>query len=117
MLTRRRLAVLAALVGVCSVSAAGMALAAGHGGSSPVAGPRTAVRPVAAAVSSTRSNRRAAIRDAGTLLADVVPPAGAVLQSSGTAIGARGDRLLTLATDSAVAYRSWAVAEKPRSVL
>lgn len=65
---------------------------------------------------STASNRRTAIRDAKQLLRGVVPPAGAVLQSSGTAIGAHA-QLLTAALASAVAYRTWTVPGDPASVL
>jgi len=92
---RRRLVILVivALVGVGSASA------------------------LAASAVSTRSNRRAAIRDASSLVRGVTAPAGAVLESSGTAVGPHGDHLLTPATASAVAWRSWRVAEAPRSVL
>ncbi len=65
---------------------------------------------------TTASNRRAAIRDAKALLAGVVPPAGAVLQSSGTGIGPRAS-LLTTAFASAVAYSTWNVPGDPASVL
>jgi hypothetical protein len=65
---------------------------------------------------TTASNRRAAVQDARQLLAGVTPPAGAVLQSSGTAIGAHA-RLLTAALASAVAYRTWTVPDDPASVL
>jgi hypothetical protein len=65
---------------------------------------------------TTASNRRAAVRDAQQLLAGVTPPAGAVLQSSGTAIGAHA-QLLTAALASAVAYRTWTVPDDPASVL
>jgi hypothetical protein len=65
---------------------------------------------------STASNRRAAVRDANQLLGGVVPPAGAVAGSSGTAIGAHA-RLLTAALASAVAYRTWIVPDDPASVL
>ena len=64
----------------------------------------------------TASNRQAAIRDAKALLAGVVPPAGAVLQSSGTGIGPRAS-LLTTAFASAVAYSTWTVPADPASVL
>src|SRR5580693_1360806 len=64
----------------------------------------------------TASNRQAAIRDAKALLAGVVPPAGAVLQSSGTEIGPRAS-LLTTAFASAVAYNTWTVPADPASVL
>lgn len=65
---------------------------------------------------TTASNRRAALRDAKQLLAGVTPPAGAVLQSSGTAIGGQA-RLLTAALASAVAHRTWIVPSDSASVL
>ena len=65
---------------------------------------------------STSSNRRLAVRDAARLLRGVVPPNGAIPQSSGTAIGAHA-QLLTTATASAVAYRSWRARGDPESVL
>jgi hypothetical protein len=65
---------------------------------------------------TTASNRRAAVRDAKRLLAGVAPPAGAVLQSSGTKIGQHAP-LLTAAFASAVAYSAWTVPEDPASVL
>jgi hypothetical protein len=65
---------------------------------------------------TTASNRRAAVRDAKGLLAGVAPPAGAVLQSSGTKIGPHAP-LLTTAFASAVAYSTWTVPEDPASVL
>jgi len=49
-------------------------------------------------------------------LAGVVPPAGAVLRSSGTSIGTHA-RLLTTAFASAVAYSSWTTTDDPASVL
>jgi hypothetical protein len=67
-------------------------------------------------VPTTASNKRAAIRDANSLLAGVVPPAGAVLQSSGTRVGPRAP-LLTTAFASAVAYSTWNVPQDPASVL
>jgi hypothetical protein len=69
-----------------------------------------------ASVPTTASNRRAAVREAKHLLQDVVPPPGAVVQSSGTAIGAHA-RLVTAALASAVAYRTWTVPGDPASVL
>ncbi|MGO9499301.1 MAG: hypothetical protein ACLQA5_21700 [Solirubrobacteraceae bacterium] len=74
------------------------------------AGPPRAIGP------TTASNRRAAVRDAKGLLAGVVPPVGAVLQSRGTRIGAHAP-LLTTAFASAVAYSTWTVPEDPASVL
>lgn len=65
---------------------------------------------------TTASNRRSAVRDAKGLLAGVVPPAGAVLQSSGTKIGPHAP-LLTTASASAVAYSTWTIPEDPASVL
>jgi hypothetical protein len=62
------------------------------------------------------SNRRAAVHDAEQLRAGVVPPAGAVVQSSGTSIGAHG-RLITAAPASAIAYRTWNVRGDPATVL
>lgn len=56
------------------------------------------------------------MRDAKQLLQGVVPPAGAVVQSSGTATG-RHARPLTAALASAVAYHTWTVPEDPASVL
>lgn len=67
-------------------------------------------------VPTTASNKRAAIRDANSLLAGVVPAAGAVLQSSGTRVGSRAP-LLTTAFASAVAYSTWNVPGDPTSVL
>jgi hypothetical protein len=65
---------------------------------------------------TTASNKRAARRDASRLLADLVPPAGAALKSSGTASGPRA-HLLTAALASEVAYRTWLVAGDPAAVL
>jgi hypothetical protein len=67
-------------------------------------------------VATTASNKQAARRDATQLLDDVVPPAGATPQSSGTGIGP-GAHLLTAALASAVAYRRWVVPGDPASVL
>jgi hypothetical protein len=67
-------------------------------------------------VATTASNRRAAVLDAKRLLAGVLPPAGAVLQSSGTAMGSHA-HLLTVAFASAVAYRTWRAPDDPASVL
>jgi hypothetical protein len=69
-----------------------------------------------AAAGTTASNRQAAIADAKQLLAGVHPPAGAVLQSSGTGVGPSA-HLLTLALASAVAYRTWNVPGDSSSVL
>ena len=78
----------------------------------------TSRRPVhvVAAIHTTASNRRAAVRDARTLLAGVVAPAGATLKSAGTGLGPRVS-LLTSAFASAVAYRSWNVPGSPSRVL
>jgi hypothetical protein len=65
---------------------------------------------------ATRAHRRAAIRDARHLLAGVVAPPGAVEKSSGTGVGPSA-HLITEALDSAVARRSWTVAEDLSSVL
>jgi hypothetical protein len=65
---------------------------------------------------TTASNRRAAVRDAKNLLAGVVPPAGAVLQSDGMRIGPHA-ALLNTAFASAVAYSTWTVPDDPVSVL
>jgi hypothetical protein len=65
---------------------------------------------------TTASNRHAAVLDAKNLLAGVVPPAGAVLQSSGSGTGPHA-RLLTSETASAVAYSTWSVPADPASVL
>lgn len=75
-----------------------------------------ALVPARGTVPTTATNRRAAVRDAKQLLAGVVPPDGAVVQSSGTAIGAHG-RLITAALASAIAYRTWTVPGDPASVL
>ncbi|HJS93889.1 MAG TPA: hypothetical protein VJ741_06475 [Solirubrobacteraceae bacterium] len=55
------------------------------------------------------------MRDAKSLLQGVVPPAGAVVGSSGMGIGPHA-RLITLALASAVAYRTWTVPGDPASV-
>jgi hypothetical protein len=70
----------------------------------------------ATTAATTAGNRQAAIQDAASLLAGVTPPAGAVLQSSGTAIGPHAP-LLILALASAVAYSTWSVPSDPASVL
>jgi hypothetical protein len=101
----RALRVIGALTGVGLVSAGTLALAtAGHKG------------PARSSGSSTASNRRVAIRDARHLLHGVVPPAGAVLRSSGSAVG-RHAQPLSATTASAVDYRSWTVPGDPGSVL
>jgi hypothetical protein len=79
-------------------------------------GRTTARRALPRVIPTTASNRPAAVRDAQDLLAGVVPPAGAVLRSSGTGIGPRAS-LLTSAFASAVAYSTWSVPEDPASVL
>lgn len=84
-------------------------LLAGAGCLFAAAGPQTVVR-------TTAANRLAAIQDAGNLLQGVVPPAGSVLQSSGTGTGPRA-RLLTSASASAIAYSTWSVPDGPASVL
>jgi hypothetical protein len=65
---------------------------------------------------ATAAHRRAAIRDARRLLADVVAPSGAVARSAGTGTGPHA-RLLMAAFASAVAYRTWTVAGRPSVVL
>ncbi len=67
-------------------------------------------------VPTTASNRRAAVLDAKQLLLGVVPPFGAVVQSSGTGVGPHA-RLLTAAFASATAYSTWSVPDDPASVL
>lgn len=66
---------------------------------------------------TTASNTRVAVTDAAQLLADVVPPAGAVVRSSGAGTGPKGDHLLTSAFASAYAYRTWTVTGSASSVL
>lgn len=100
-----KLRMLAALAGVCVVSAGTLALATAD---------RTAATRSPAP--TTASNRRLAIRDAAHLLKGVVPPSGAVVKSSGSAAG-RHAQTLNATTAGAVAYRSWVVPEGPRSVL
>jgi hypothetical protein len=72
----------------------------------------------AAAISgaTTASNKRTAVLDAKHLLLGVMPPSGAVVQSSGTAIG-RDAQLLTAAFASATSYSTWTVPDDPASVL
>lgn len=65
---------------------------------------------------TTASNRQAAIADAKQLLAGVVPPAGAALRSSGTAVAPHAYLLTTLLA-SAVAYAKWNVPGDPATVL
>jgi len=65
---------------------------------------------------ATGAHRRTAIRDARQLLAGVVAPPGAVVQSSSTGIGPH-THLLTGALDSAAARRSWTVGEDASAVL
>jgi hypothetical protein len=65
---------------------------------------------------TTASNRAAAIADAAKLLSYVVPPSGAVLQSSGSGTGPKA-QLLIEALASAVAYRHWLVPESMSDVL
>lgn len=117
MLGRRVLRIFLALTCAAGVSAAVAAAM-----STPTSGSRG--RPVARVASgrhhriapTTASNKRAAVRDAKTLLAGVVPPPGAALRSSGTGTGPRAS-LLTTASDSAVAFSTWTVPEDPASVL
>jgi hypothetical protein len=102
--------------------AGGVTAAVATAMSNPTSGsPSRAVGVMATAGShgtgpTTASNRRAAIRDAKGLLAGVVATAGAVLQSSGTRIGAHAP-LLDTAFASAVAYSTWMVSGAPASVL
>jgi hypothetical protein len=107
------------LVLTCAGCVSGAVAAAMSGGASRSNG-RTIVRVAIArshgVVRTTASNRRAAVRDAEELLLGVVPPAGAVRHSSGTAIGPHA-RLLTTAFASAVAYSTWIVPEDSVSVL
>ena len=107
-LRRRRLPVLV-VIGCAALTAVGASA------SSPAAGPRVAFARVAGAP-TTAWNRQAAVQDAQSLVSDVVPPAGAVLQSSGTAIGSHA-HLLTEALASAVADSTWTVPADPAEVL
>jgi hypothetical protein len=109
MFRRRGLGMVVLLASVGATSLAALALAASNSGSPPASGQRGNAM-------TTASHRRTAIRDAKQLLRGVAPPAGAVLQSSGTAIGAHA-QLLTAALASAVAYRTWTVPGDPASVL
>lgn len=68
------------------------------------------------AASTTASNKRAAVIDAKRLLAGVIVPAGNVVRSRGIGVGGRA-RLLTTASASAVAYKSWMVSEDPSAVM
>jgi hypothetical protein len=99
----------ASLVSIGAISIGALALATGEHAAGATARHRATVAP------TTAANRRAAVRDAKALLQRVVPPAGAVVGSSGTAIGAHA-RLITLALASAVAYRTWTVPSDPASV-
>jgi hypothetical protein len=107
-------------VGVLVVIGA-VALAASASGDAPQPKTHVSVRIAAARTDlvapTTASNRRAAQLDAARLLAGVVPPSGAVSQSSGAGTGPKGDHLLTLAYASAFAYTSWRVSGDPASVL
>lgn len=119
MSTRRRVRGAMASGAVVLTCAGGLIVGLGPGVSA--AGPPRALAPSANgsggnARVSTGANRRAAVSDARTLLRGAVPPAGAEFRASGTGIGAHA-RLLTSATASAVAYRSWTVPEPPRAVL
>lgn len=110
---RRGFRIVAVLAGLGSVSLGALAVAATDSASPP-----TGVHPASshATAPTTGSNRRTAERDAEHRLRAVVPPAGAVLRSSETATGAHA-HLLTGATASAVAYRTWTVPGDPASVL
>jgi len=99
------------LVSIGAIAVAAFALAPGDRAGGATVAASSSLR----AAPTTAANRRAAVRDAKQLLQDVVPPAGAVVQSSGTAIGAHA-RLITLALASAVAYRTWTVPGDPASV-
>jgi hypothetical protein len=102
------------VAGLVSATVITGASAAGHHA------PRALVQSQAGAVSDpglTGANRRAAVSDAATLLGYVVAPSGATVISQGTAIGWRDGHVITAAMASAVAYRSWTVAEDPASVL
>jgi hypothetical protein len=105
----RGLRVVALLASIGAISLGALAL----GTSNRASGSASRQRGSAGA---TASNRRAAVRDAKRRLEAVLPPTGAVLRSSGAALGA-GAHLLTLAFASAVAYRSWTVPDDPASVL
>jgi hypothetical protein len=111
----------AALV-VTAVLAAGLVSATLITGASAAGrhAPRAIVQSQTGAVSdpgSTGAHRRAAVSDAATLLGYVVAPSGATVTSQGTAIGLRDGHVITGAMASAVAYRTWTVAEAPVSVL
>jgi hypothetical protein len=107
-------------VGVLVVVGA-VAVGASASGAASRPGTRVSVRSAVArahlVVPTTASNRRAAQLDAARLLAGVVPPSGAVSQSSGAGTGPKGDHLLTLAYASAFAYAGWRVSGDPASVL
>jgi hypothetical protein len=101
-----------ALTCACCVSIGTVGAATSLGTRAPRVGPVRSQRTVP----TTASNRRAAVLDAKELLAGVVPPAGAVLRSSGTGTGTRVP-LLTTAFASAVAYSTWIVPGDPASVV
>lgn len=65
---------------------------------------------------ATALHRRLAVTDAAHLLAEVIPPAGAVLRSGGAGVRVRAG-LLTPAFASAVAYRTWVVSSDSAAVL
>lgn len=104
-----RIRTVSLLVSLGAISIGAFALATGDHAAGAAARHRATVAP------TTAANRRAAVGDARQLLQGVVPPAGAVMQSSGTAIGPHA-RLITLALASAVAYRTWNVPGDPASV-
>jgi hypothetical protein len=107
-------------LGVIAVLGA-VAIAASTSGAASLRQVPVTARVVAARAyplaSTTASNKRRAVTDAVQLLAYVVPPAGAVVHSSGAGAGPKGDHLLTSAFASAYAYRTWIVTGSVSSVL
>lgn len=107
-------------LGVIAVVGA-VAMAASTSGAASLRQVRVAARVVAAraypVAPTTASNKRVAVTDAAQLLAYVVPPAGAVVHSSGAGTGPNGDHLLTSAFASAYPHRTWTVTGSASSVL
>jgi hypothetical protein len=93
-------------------SLCGCALAAGSAGDAQYRSPFSVSRMSA----STSAHRQAAIRDAKQLLAGVVAPPGAVVNSSSSGVGPH-TLLLSTALNSAVQRRSWTVPEDSSTVL
>jgi hypothetical protein len=105
-----------AIIACAACACVGAVLASQSGATSRPGSSNAGVTAAGPTRATTASNKRAARRDASRLLADVVPPAGATLKSSGTGSGPRA-HLLTAALASEGAYRTWIVAGDPASVL